>query len=226
MNSDWEAFAEDCAWYVRRRRVEVGETKPFDRRSMTDEFCRTFPKLGQLLESARVTAVRIDDRSRFLIGWNAKGGGSTGWLSPATTPTPKVDLFTGHQILLRALGGILERWNEPEDTWLVNLNEALTEDGSVSAVFINDYAELFTMDGASIPIDPGQWYAIAREANGNSTICHITSGRVLLFAPDHAFTHITPYPGCPEYTLYTINDAPDFVRWVETVASQWSRHVA
>ena len=45
---------------------------------------------------------------------------------------------------------------------------------------------------------------------------------VLLWAPDHAYEHIRPLEGCPEYTLYRIDRVPDFRYWVETVAGQWA----
>ncbi|MCP4036155.1 MAG: hypothetical protein GY733_04405 [bacterium] len=45
---------------------------------------------------------------------------------------------------------------------------------------------------------------------------------MIMFAPDHAFDHLEPLEGCPEYTLYRIGGAADFVSWVETVARQWT----
>jgi hypothetical protein len=66
------------------------------------------------------------------------------------------------------------------------------------------------------------YYSIAREANGNTTLCHRLTGDVLAFAPDHSFDHIAPLEGCPEYSLYRIPSAPTFEAWVAAVALQWT----
>lgn len=76
-------------------------------------------------------------------------------------------------------------------------------------------------DGAGIPIDLAEYYAVAIEANGNLTVSHRLDGRVLLFAPDHGYDGVTPLPGCPPYSLMTIDEAPDLVSWIELVASAW-----
>lgn len=116
----------------------------------------------------------------------------------------------------------MERSNEPE-TWMLNHNEVLTESeaGHDGTTFIQDYAWAFADAKAEIPIDVAQYYSIAREANGNSTLSHRVTGEVVLFAPDHHFQHVHPYPGCPEFTLYRIEGAATFRDWVNTVARQW-----
>jgi len=125
---------------------------------------------------------------------------------------------------LAEFGGITERAGEFEGQWLLNTNESLTADEAAhDAAFIRDCDWAFEEVPGGIPIDPGAYYSISREANGNSTLCHRTSGEVLMFAPDHSFTHLVPLEGCPEYTLYRINGAPGFVDWVEVVAQQWTK---
>jgi hypothetical protein len=54
---------------------------------------------------------------------------------------------------------------------------------------------------------------------------HRLYGDVILFAHDHAFDHVVPLGHAPEYTLYRIKGAATFREWVETIATQWSRHV-
>src|SRR5712691_784890 len=131
MSNDWKAFAEDCNWYVRKRRISVGDCRPFEHVLQITQECRTnFPEFSNLLSRARATEVILDDIPHVLLGWDALKSGSTGWLSPIPSANTTVSLFPQHQELLRSFGGILERWNEPEDTWLLNLNEALTEEGS------------------------------------------------------------------------------------------------
>ncbi|MFC5265119.1 hypothetical protein ACFPJ1_23655 [Kribbella qitaiheensis] len=65
------------------------------------------------------------------------------------------------------------------------------------------------------PIQPDEYYAVAVEANGNLTLVDRESGRLLLFAPDHALTGVTPLPGCPPYSLLTFDDAHDLGAWIE-----------
>ena len=109
-------------------------------------------------------------------------------------------------------------------SWLLNHESALTEkEASHDATFIRDYAWAFEDAGCKIPIDLTAHYSIAREANGNTTLCHRSTGEVLLFAPDHAFDFVTPLEGCPEYTLYRIHGAPDLRHWVHAVARQWQQ---
>ena len=76
--------------------------------------------------------------------------------------------------------------------------------------------------GSRWPIEPGDYYSICREANGNDTLCHRTNGGVLMFAADHAFTHLEVLEGCPPYSRYTIPTAPTFSQLVERIAAQWS----
>jgi hypothetical protein len=90
------------------------------------------------------------------------------------------------------------------------------------ARILNDYAWLWQDDGLEVPIEPNEYYVVAVEANGNLTLAHRSSGHLLLFAADHAFEGVTPLPGCPPYSLVTIDDAPDLAAWIELCADAWS----
>lgn len=145
-----------------------------------------------------------------------------GWLSLLPLADPPRNLFAEHRELLASFGGVVERFNEPEGSWLLNHNAVLTErEGSHDASFIRPYSWAFEKAGLTIPIDTSEYYSIAREANGNTTLCHRSSGEVLMFAPDHCFRHLERLEGCPEYTLYRINGARIFRDWVNTIARQW-----
>jgi hypothetical protein len=162
-----------------------------------------------------------------LIAWDSSEADRFGWLClPPSAKVPE-NLQEDHSKLLACFGGIVERFNEPEDTWLLNLNDALTErEASHDASFIEDYKWAFDDAGVTLPIEPSEYYSIAREANGNDTLCHRVSGQVLMFAPDHCFDHLTEMEGCPEYTLYRIKGAASFREWVNAVAVQWLSHAA
>lgn len=128
-----------------------------------------------------------------------------------------------HQGLLAVCGGIVERFGEPE-SWWNNQNAVLTESAARTPLspVLADYAWLWRDRGLEVPIEPTDYYAVAIEANGNLIIAHRTSGQLLLFAPDHAFDGVTPLPGCPPYSLLTIDDAQDLIAWIELCANVWS----
>ena len=124
---------------------------------------------------------------------------------------------------MQYVGGVIERFNEPA-TQLLNHDAVLTNhEASFDASFINNYSWAFD---DNVPIDTAAYYTIAREANGNTTICNRADCSILLFAPDHAFDDVSPMDGCPEFTLYNIDGASTFTDWVELIAEQWLRHTA
>ena len=65
------------------------------------------------------------------------------------------------------------------------------------------------------------YQVIAREANGNLTLCHQSSEEVLLFAHDHCFDYVTACDNCPEYTFYRIQNVHNVVDYFEMLAGQW-----
>jgi hypothetical protein len=156
-----------------------------------------------------------------LLAWDRMDGGVTGWLCDPPG-VPHSSLFDLHRLLLSYFGGVRERFGEPAGTWLLNHTDALTARiAKRDASFIRDYSWAFEQTGGAPPIDLTSYYPIAEEANGNCTLVHRQLGDVLLFAPDHAFHHVTPLEGCPEYTLYRLNGAPTFGEWVEIISAQW-----
>jgi hypothetical protein len=115
----------------------------------------------------------------------------------------------------------IERSNEPH-WWLLSHDDALTEHAAQrDGTFVRHYGWAFEEASVEIPISMEQFYAIAVEANGNTTLCHRLSGEVVLFAADHGFDYVEPFPGCPDYTLYRLPGAACFRAWVDTVARQW-----
>ena|SRR5689334_16705576 len=105
---------------------------------------------------------------------------------------------------------------------LLNHYDVLTErEARCNATFIEYSAWAFEEASVEIPIDLKQFYSIAREANGNTTLCNRASGETLLFATDHAFDHVEILPGCPDLTLYRLLGVQGFRDWVDTIARQW-----
>jgi hypothetical protein len=118
-------------------------------------------------------------------------------------------------------GDITRRVAQPATPAEHRIPDTLTYD----AMFIRDYAWAFSQAGSKIPIDLTAHYSIAREFNGNTTLCHRVTGEVLLFAPDHAFEFVTPLEGCPDFTLYRIEGARDIRGWVDCVSRQWKKYL-
>ncbi len=224
--SDWQAFIESVPWFIDAD-ADVRVSKPHDGRHLSSAVADIYPSLAKLLAQAIVTPVSVNDGRYELFAWDAVEGYRIGWLCfPPAADLPD-SIHADHAELLRSFGGVIERFNEPEDTWLLNHNDALTaREASHDASFINDYIWAFTDAGVELPIRPTDYYSVAREANGNTTLCHRTTGEVILFAPDHAFDFVTPLDGCPEYTLYKLNGVSTLADWVDAVAMQWLTHTA
>jgi hypothetical protein len=219
MNGHWQEFARELPWFVAGRDVRVGKLLPPGSWHASDAFGRLFPRLGRLLGTASTSRVVVDGRPFTLFSWEIADR-LLAWLAPLPGAAAE-GVYPGHLTLLAEFGGITERAGEFEGQWLLNTTESLTQrEATHDASFIRDYAWAFDEVGG-IPIDLTAFYSVSREANGNCTLCHRVTGEVLLFAPDHAFNHVTPLEGCPEYTLYRLQGAPRFEAWVEEVAGQW-----
>ncbi len=222
--SDWARFVESVPWFLKRDdAVDVSAQR--EGHALSPVAATLFPHLDKLLAKASVTEVSVNGARYELLGWDHSDGDRFGWLCLRESENAPRNLHHHHRELLASFGGIVERFNEPEDTWLLNSNDALTaREASHDASFIQHYKWAFDDAGLTLPIEPTEYYSIAREANGNATLCHRISGQVLMFAPDHCFKHLTQLKGCPEYTLYEINGANTFRDWVNAVGLQWLSH--
>lgn len=219
--TDWEIFVEDVPRFIDDG-ANVSVSCSFRGLPLSSDVQLRFPNLSQLLERADVTPVAIDNADYHLLAWDGIDGYRIGWLCLPPSPSSVKDFHDDHQELLKCFGGIVERFNEPEETWLLNHYDALTQrEGKYDASLLEYSMWAFEDAGVPLPIQPTEYYSIAREANGNTTFCHRSSGKVILFAADHAFDHVTELDGCPKYTLYTIDGVTAFCDWVEAIASQW-----
>jgi hypothetical protein len=216
---DWTQFLREVSWFVDSEdEVAVGEIKPWSRGPVD-----SLPKLSTLLQSADVTPVSVRGAAYELLAWGPPAD-RRGWLC-----LPPRQAYEGHahpaqKDFWRVCGGIVERFQEPE-TWWNNQNEVLTADLSEldAADLFAGYEWLWEGEGLEMPINPADYYTVAVEANGNLTLVHRSDGALVLFAPDHAFEHVTCLAGSPPYSLYTIDDVPDLATWIETCAAAW-RH--
>lgn len=218
----WEQFVEAVPWFLQDGQVpDVGPSAPPGAWTPASaEFSRLFPELAGVLEEAFVTPVTLGGIPYRLYSWTLAEDEECAWLSPVPPARPAPALHPDHRVLLGSFGGIVERSNDPS-WWLLNHNEVLTEaEARHDGAFIRDYG--WGLEESRIPGPLERLYSIAREANGNTTLCHRESGEVILVAPDHSFDYVEPLPGCPEYTLYRMAGARTFREWVNTIARQWS----
>lgn len=222
--SDWEQFLHEVSWFLGPgERAAAGTSRPWTRGS-TD----ALPQLSALLGSATVTPVTADGTDYELLAWGPLHR-RRGWLCHPPSEEDGDAIHQTHTDFWSVCGGIIERFGEP-NTWWTNQNDVLTAAATRVSVadILADYAWLWDDHAFEIPVNPDEYYTVAVEANGNLTLTHRDNGRLLLFAPDHAFTGVTPLPGWPPYSLLTIDDVPDLSTWIEVCASAWrheQRHV-
>lgn len=211
--SDWNRFLECVPWFVKPgQNVDVGSPGSWARGSLPG-----LPQLSALLASARVTPVSVAGRSYELLSW-----GSSGWLCE-----PPRDAGPEFPATLRRFwsvcGGTVEQFSGPSTLWL-NQDEVLTASATETSLsdVIGHYEWLWKGEGLTVPVEEMRSYVtVAIEANGNLTAAHRETGRLVLFAPDHSFSDVTPLPGCPEYSLYTFDELPDLASWIEVCAAAW-----
>ena len=223
--NDWDIFIESVPWFVNSESKIIIDEKQKEIDLSTD-FHNKFPLLSKLLHNADITRVAIDGSQFDLFAWDDIENYRIGWLCQVPPQNRSNQIFEDHNLLFTGFGGIVERFNEPENTWLLNINDSLTlREAKHNGSFIEDYRWSFDDAGVEIPIILNDYYSIAREANGNATLCHRESGDVVFWAPDHSFDHISVLKNCPEYTLYTINGVTQFAEWVENIAKQWLNNI-
>lgn len=176
----------------------------------------------------------------YLLGWNdslAPAEADTvslGWVTvpPGLTGDFEASgrLHADHKILLESFGGINDYWggwhNWSPSTLISNYYYAFVEQHCEPELSSwRHYYEYFQESDFSEkfenPIDASNYVVFAKEANGNRSAYHVESGAVILMATDHAFDYVSPLPGCPDCTLYTIDGCSDFQSWVEMLAGQW-----
>lgn len=205
--SDWEQFLDRVPWFDEA--AAVGEPEPWTRGPVPG-----LPALSALLGSAAVTPVSVDGEPFELLAWGPPDD-RWGWL--CHPPRHDEEFHPVHRAFWSACGGITEWFGEP-GAWWRNQDEVLTAD--VARIQFSEVLGASTwLQDHDIPVRPDEYYVVAVEANGNLTLVHRRSGRLLLFAQDHAFTGVTPLPGCPPHSLLTIDDVPDLATWIETCAA-------
>ena len=213
---DWERFVQHTPWFAEPGDVTVtGDEGPWPREPLD-----ALPTLSTLLAGATVTTLSVAGKPYELLAWGPEDR-RRGWLCEPPSPAT-VQVHETHRAFWTVCGGIVERFGEPESWWL-NQDEVLTATAAATdvAAVLDDYRWLWDDAGLEIPIEPGDHYPVAVEANGNLTLVHRHSGALLLFAPDHDHERVTPLASCPPYSLMTVDGVPDLASWIEECATAW-----
>lgn len=216
--SDWEQFLDEVPWIRRDETVVVGEAQPWNRGPI-----QGLPVLSSLLESATITRVSVAGEPHELLAWGPRTD-RRGWLCRPPRRHVSDEVHPLHRVFWSVCGGITEWMGEPGYWWqaqecVLTVSAARTDPAEV----LDACRWLWEDAGLAMPIKPADYYPAAVEANGNLTLVHRQNGQILLLAPDHAFDGVTPLPGCPPYSLYTIDDVPDLASWIETSAAAQQR---
>lgn len=208
---DWDQFLEETSWFLQPGvAATVSKERPWSRGGVTG-----LPNLSALLALTTVTPVSIAGTEYELLAWGPQHA-RQGWLCYPPLEADPGQVHPIHKDFWLVCGGIVALFREPE-TWWMNQNDILT--AAASRISISDTLALYSWkweeEGLTIPIQPDEYYVIAEEANANLTIVHRESGRLLLFALDHAFDRVTTLPGCPPCSLLTFDDEDYLGKWIE-----------
>jgi hypothetical protein len=218
--NDADMLVAERPWLVKDN-VDAGTPEPRQPVELAG-----MPVMSRLLSAATVTPVRIDGVDHELLAWG-QATDRRGWL--CRLPEPRDDDGAIPKVLrtvLAATGGIVEHFGGVSDSWWwLNCTDVLTREAAGWPVeqMLGAYEWIWTDEGLRMPIAAADYVPVAREANGNLTLTHRRTGQVVWFAPDHAASGVTVLPGCPEYSLYTFDGAPDLASWIETGAVQWAQ---
>jgi hypothetical protein len=212
--NDWERFIAHTPWFIQPGETAVvGDEYPWSRDPL-----ESLPRLSTLLRTASLTPVSRSGRPYELIAWGPVDN-RRGWLCDPPPTVEPVGVHPIHRQFWSVCGGIVERFGDP-DSWWLNMNDVLTVEATTlsPAQVIDEYRWIWENDGLEVPGGLDGYYPVAIEANGNLFLAHRRTGALIIFGPDHAYPGVTPLPGCPEYSLMTIDDLPDLASWIEACA--------
>src|SRR5262245_27082597 len=122
--NDWQIVTRAEPWLIpssgKARVRPAGQSFTPTRR-----FEAAFPLLAELLSNARQCEVILPSGTHLLFAWGERDPGLRAWLSPDPPGVGPDKAAPDHRILFECFGGIVERFNEPEDNWLLNHTQAL-----------------------------------------------------------------------------------------------------
>ncbi|MFD7022514.1 hypothetical protein [Promicromonospora sukumoe] len=218
--NDFDLLTAQCSW-LERESADIGLPVPHQPVDLPG-----MPVMAGLLSTATVTPVRFDGVEHEILAWGLPAD-RRGWLCRLPWQDDDADVPEALRAVRAATGGIVEHFGAVTDSWWwLDCGDVLTREAAGRPVeqMLGAYEWMWADEGLRIPIEPADYVPVAAEANGNLTLAHRRTGEVVWFAPDHSASGVTILPGCPEYSLYTFDGAPDLASWVEVGATQWARN--
>lgn len=220
-NEDFKAFKKNASYFLKPNSKVI--FKGYDL-IIDYEFKKTFPKLSLLILKARITLLNIDEESYILFAWDRKDNQICGWLNKIEKPnSSKYKLIEEHELLIGQIGGILESFNEPENSFSNSQNFMFT--GSECTQGIEEWGEYYDMlceDNNYDKIDSSNYITFVCEANGSFTMYEPTTKEVFLFSHDHDFDYVDFLDNQAKYTFHKFKNIITFVDYVEELANQWN----
>jgi hypothetical protein len=223
--SVFERFKKDLPWFFKPTDKIILEEGSLE---LTHEFQQTFPLLHQLVTTAKVIDLKLNDDTYKFLHWKVSEKGSCAWLCKFEAPDVKdIQLLPEHELLLQNIGGIKEYYMDPEETLINNQNFLFLKSECETALgYANIYYEqvLKAENMKAMPIDNLVTFVI--EANGSPTVYDLNSKQVYFFSHDCGIEYMIPMEGQPNYTFYHIRGVNNFGEYVETLAKQWIDYIA
>jgi hypothetical protein len=223
MHPDFDAFVYGRPWLIRPgQKVEVVEGVV----TANQDFFHTFPQAFALLGKARVLNLYISGDPFRLFSWTTRDGAICSWLcKPESGVTSDITLLPEHQLLLDAMGGIVDYANDPEDSFINNQNFLFVKSECARGLSWNEYYADMCAENSSCPMPVDSLISFAVEANGDETLYDLKTKQVYLFSHDPNADYVRLVKGQPENTFYHINGVANFVDYVELLAGQWLEYV-
>lgn len=198
-----------------------------------EEFEERFPLLTLLLKKAEVYQFIMNNELYTLYAWTTQTEHSCGWICKMEGIYSDVPFIEGHRMLINALGGIVETWDEADEldeveTYTIAQNFMFTASKSSKGLGkeTESYINLCRKNELLELEDHDQFVVFAKEASGNLTMYNPDTEEVFLYAHDHSFDYTIDIEGQPDFTFYRIKDSIYFTEYVESLARQWLLVVA
>ncbi len=235
MNQDFKKFNEKVSWFNHKNEfIEVTDDVDLD---LTKEFEKTFPSLFYLVSISRKHSIKFKGSKFILYAWDMPSGDICGWLCEIeNNQIKKKNILPEHRLILQNIGGIKEYFSGPDSTELdgINYNRALTANQNFMFIeshcengvgdYQNYYEDRCKEDNCN-RMETDDFLVFAVEGNGDKTLYHRITTKVLLLLHDHDFNFVEPIEGQPESTFYRIKGVSTFFDYIDILAKQWIKHV-
>lgn len=198
--------------------------------NIPSSFKEKFPEFTKMLENSITLEIKLKTKKKYwLLCWKINDKIHEILCIPPTNIHSVGSI--NYQLFSTLFGGILEfmtpfsdKIDDNEFYWL-NMEATLCQEEALKKDFILDIKDFISdYEQSELPTEQlnlENFFVIALESNGNITLCNKFTEEVIMFASDHCFDFVKEYNNYPEYTFYSISDAPNLIHWIELLALQW-----